>query len=88
MIVITTLVVIGYGCEQFDNGVYKPPAKWIDQYTAAIGFSAYAFEGIGLILPVQDIVEKKESYKTIVYTVICSCCTLYVSFGCFCVMAW
>ena len=52
MIVITTLVCIGYGCAQFGNGKPKAPVPWIDQYTAAIGFSAYAFEGIGLILPV------------------------------------
>jgi solute carrier family 36 (proton-coupled amino acid transporter) len=66
----------------------KKPVPWFDQYTAAIGFSAYAFEGIGLILPVQEIVEDQKGFKKIVIYVICSCCVIYCSFGLICVSAW
>ena len=52
MIVITAIVCIVYAFIALNNGEVKKPVPWIDQYTAAIGFSAYAFEGIGLILPV------------------------------------
>ena len=57
-------------------------------FTDAIGFSVYAFEGIGMILPVQEITANPAGYKSIVIGVILTVCTVYVSFGYFCVVAW
>ena len=60
MILMTVIVLIVYGCLNWskaggpNQNVY---ALNPDTYTAAIGFSVYAFEGIGLILPVQDITQ-------------------------------
>jgi len=56
MIIITAFTCIVYGClvynKEIVDGKVKHDVPWLGQYTAAIGFSAYAFEGIGLILPV------------------------------------
>lgn len=57
-------------------------------YTDAIGFSVYAFEGIGLILPVREIVENDKDYRKIVSAVILTCAILYIGFGYFCIIAW
>lgn len=57
-------------------------------FTDMIGFSVYAYEGIGLILPVKDIVEKPEDYHKIVSFVILTCSIVYISFGYFCIAAW
>ena len=48
----------------------------------------YAFEGIGLIMPVQDITDCPKIYNKIVYAVIISCATLFIFFGQFCVIGW
>jgi hypothetical protein len=54
----------------------------------AIGFSVYAFEGVGMILPVYDITEKPEDFKKVVTYVVGTCTFLYIFFGQFCTFAW
>jgi len=56
MILMTVFVVVGFGISNWDNqndtklqGVYLLNS---DTFTEAIGFSIYAFEGIGLVLPI------------------------------------
>lgn len=89
MIVITVIVVIYYGILEFPlDKDKKEPVKLIYQFGSAIGFSAYSFEGIGLILPVQEITEDKAVYKKIVMLVIFTCCSIYLFFGYFCTAAW
>ena len=88
MIVITVLVVIGYGFKEIGEHKVLTPVPAINQFGSAIGFSAYSFEGIGLILPVEEITADKAVYKKIVMLVIFTCCTLYLVFGYFCVQAW
>lgn len=59
-----------------------------ESWASAIGFSVYAFEGIGLILPIQDVSKYPETYWKVVLAVIISVCTVYISFGIFCAFAW
>lgn len=58
MIVLTVIVCIVYGIIEIDGKNTPVIVPIIDKvhYTDAIGFSVYAFEGIGLILPVKEIV--------------------------------
>ena len=92
MILMTVIVVMGFGISDWDkdrdskmNGVFALNSK---TFTEAIGFSIYAFEGIGMVLPIQDITEHPESYWKIVVAVIVSVATLFVTFGCFTTFAW
>jgi solute carrier family 36 (proton-coupled amino acid transporter) len=52
-------------------------AFWPD----AIGFSVYAFEGIGIILPVYEVTVSKQDYPRILSYVVFFICLLYVCFG-------
>jgi len=88
MIVITVLVVIAYGIKEIGEDDVKTPVPAINQFGSAIGFSAYSFEGIGLILPVEEITQDKKVYKKIVMLVVFTCCVVYLGFGYFCVQAW
>lgn len=47
----------------------------------AIGFSVYAFEGIGIILPVYEITANKKDYHRILTYVVYFICFIYVGFG-------
>ena len=49
-------------------------------WPSAIGFSMYAFEGIGVILPIREITEKKEDYLKIFILVVGSIGIFYVVF--------
>ena len=48
----------------------------------------YAFEGIGIVIPIYEIAEDKEGFLRIVYFVFITVCSLYVVFGLMCVEAF
>jgi len=50
-------------------------------YNDAVGFSVYAYEGFGVILPVYDITKNKEQYPTIVKAVIGTIALTYITYG-------
>jgi len=60
----------------------------LDTFTGAIGFSVYAFEGIGIVIPIYEIAGDKEGFLRIVYYVFITVCSLYLVFGWFCIEAY
>jgi len=48
----------------------------------------YAFEGIGVILPVYEITENKESYFKVICIVLTCITFMYVGFAEFCVFTY
>lgn len=48
----------------------------------------YAYEGIGVILPIQDITADKENYFTVVCIVFSIICAFYMFFAEYCLFAW
>ena len=50
------------------------------QFYKAIPYSAFAFEGVAVVLPLRDIVENKESYFRLVCIVVTSIAIFYISF--------
>ena len=90
MIVLALVIIVIYGCININDNGRNTGVPFINEktYTDAIGFSVYAFEGIGIILPVQDITKNQEQYKSIVVLVIVVVSAVYIAFGYFCVNAW
>lgn len=92
MICVTMLYVIVEGGFDIKNkgdftlGGGTPPVA--STFATAIGFSIYSYEGIGIVLPVQDVTANPESYPKIVIAVISVVALLYVLFGTFCISAW
>ena len=66
------------------NLTFFNPKQWPN----CIGFAVYSFEGIGVILPIQDITEDKENY----FKIICITCfiitAIYFIYAEFCLFAW
>ena len=50
-------------------------------WPTAIGFAVYAFEGIGIILPVMEVTENKEQYYSILVATVVFICVLYIGFS-------
>jgi proton-coupled amino acid transporter len=90
MILLALIILVVYGSINLSKNGRNTGVPFINEktFTDAIGFSVYAFEGIGMILPVQDITKNPDGYKSIVIAVILTVCTVYVTFGYFCVNAW
>lgn len=90
MILLAIVTIVSFGTVEIKDHGLKSDVEFFNSktFTDAIGFSVYAFEGIGMILPVQDITKNQEGFKTIVIAVIVTVCAVYVSFGYFCVKSW
>ena len=58
------------------------------RFSDAFGFSIYAFEGTGLVLPIQEITRDRENYPKIVKYVFITVALMYISFGTVCVLAY
>ena len=70
---------------------------WMDQnlplvntsmWPNAIGFAVFAFEGVGIVLPVQDMTADKDQYFKVVCFTVCSIAALYIGFSELCLYAW
>ena len=85
MIVVALVTIIVYGSMKMVNDgetqINTIPFMNKKTYSDAIGFSVYAFEGIGIILPVQDITVNPDGYYKIVIAVITTVALIYVIFG-------
>ena len=57
-------------------------------WATGFGFSIYSYEGIGIILPVQEVTKNPETYFRIVAAVILFVAALYISFGLYCSYIW
>lgn len=57
-------------------------------WATGFGFSIYSFEGIGIILPVQDVTRNPETYFRIVASVITFVGGMYIVFGLYCTYIW
>ena len=91
MILLTVIIIMMFGIGRMWNDgtmISTIPFLNMHSYSEAIGFSVYAYEGIGMIMPVQDITKHPETYHKVVYAVILTVCLVYIIFGQFCVFAW
>merc|ERR1712151_389292 len=84
LIIVSILVLcifagIDVGRDGWQTDCIKPISTTF--WPSAIGFSMYAFEGIGVILPIKEITEKKEDYLKIFTLVVGSIGVFYVFFS-------
>lgn len=66
----------------------KIPVFKANGWSTGFGFAIYSYEGIGIVLPVQDVTKNPDTYFRIVAAVIGFVGLLYVSFGLFCTFLW
>lgn len=59
-----------------------------DNWSLFIGVAIFAFEGIGLIIPVQQSMRHPEDFPKVLLAVISVCCVLFVSIGWLCYITY
>ncbi|KAG0675686.1 hypothetical protein C6P40_001406 [Pichia californica] len=59
-----------------------------DNWSLFIGVAIFAFEGIGLIIPVQQSMRNPEDFPKVLLAVICVCCFLFIGIGCLCYITY
>lgn len=91
MVLLAVVTCMGYATYSVTQNGWKD--KGLPFFNGAlwpnsIGFAVYAFEGIGVILPIQDITENKEQYFTIVCATFGLITCVYILFAEYCLFAW
>ena len=83
MVLVTITVVIVLGTMELQkNGSRLDEIKLIENtYADALSYSVYLYEGIGLILPIQDVTNSPQTYYKVVIAVILSVLLVYMIFG-------
>ena len=66
------------------DGIKPVDHLWAD----AIGFSVYTYEGIGVILPIQEVTADKSQYYKLLCITVTFIAILYIIFGEFTLLAW
>ena len=79
LVVIVSIFVMS-GKNLGETEVHVSPL-FTAQFYKAIPYSAFAFEGVAVVLPLRDIVENKESYFRLVCIVVTSIAIFYISFA-------
>ena len=90
LIITVILAILGFGTKEIvDNGgeVTVNPL-FTTTFYKAIPYSAFAFEGVAVVLPLREIVEDKSSYMKIVIFVVGGICVFYIIFAEYCNLAW
>ena len=91
MILFTILVIFVYASVEASKNGFKPEGipfiRW-KLFPDAIGFAVYAYEGIGVILPIQDITADKENYFKILSMTVGFIAILCIVFSEFTIFAY
>ena len=70
---------------KIDNYGWATDRELIDnKFLNVIGFAVYAYEGIGVVIPVMEITEKQDVFPKVLFAVITTVFILYLAFGLFC----
>ena len=80
ILVVIASIFVQSGRSMGDTGVHVSPL-WTVQFYKAIPYSAFAFEGVAVVLPLRDIVENKEGYLKLVCIVVTSIAIFYIAFA-------
>ena len=90
VIILTVVgaIFVYAGMEIADTGVVHQNAFFTAKSYAAIPYSAFAFEGVAVVLPLRDIVEDQKGYMKLVCIVVGSICIFYIIFAEFTNMAY
>lgn len=87
MILFTVIVIMVYAFIAVANrGHYSYTDEVLIKinpplFPNAIGFSVFAYEGVGIIIPVYEITRDKENYFNLIVKVLIFICVLYMTFS-------
>lgn len=87
IIVVMVTAVVVYGAIHLKKYPH-PPGKFqpvnSEFFLEMVGFAVYSYEGIGVVLPVYEITERKKDFGGIFFAVMTTVLVSYVLFGEFC----
>ena len=87
VIVALVLVCVYAGVEVKASGV-KELSFVTSNFSLILSYAVFAFEGIGVVLPIMEITENKEQYFPLMTGTLIVICIIFVSYCEFAAFAW
>ena len=91
LILITTIVIIVYASIHIsEKKVWGDGVDLINKSTwlTMIGSAVFSFEGIGVILPIVEVMEEPKKFPKVLLAVLTTTMVLYTGFGQFCLFVY
>jgi solute carrier family 36 (proton-coupled amino acid transporter) len=90
MVLTTLTITVGFASKQISTEGVAPGVQAYNKEgaSAIIGYSIFAFEGIGIVMPVMQSTAKPEKFGTILLSVIFTVCVLITSFSVVCSISY
>lgn len=81
MVGIALIMITVFATKEMQENGVKSLDFITPNYSFAISYAVFAFEGIGVVLPIMELTENKDQYFTLLTVTLCVICTIFV---CFC----
>lgn len=90
LILVTLITIMIYAGLHVGEAGWGPNIKPINNklFINMIGFAVFAYEGVGVVIPIMDITEDEEKYPKILFYCITSVLSLYIVFGLMCYFSY
>ena len=85
--VALTMVTVFAAKEVHANGFKEVPFV-TSNFPLALSYAVFAFEGVGVVLPIMEITENEDQYFTLLTATLIVICTIFVSFAEFAAFAY
>lgn len=83
--IMTTIIVVSYefiSKQIEEGGKLGPGVDWIDSdFMMMLGFGVYAYEGIGVVLPIMSVCECPEKFDWILLATFVTLISIYIVFA-------
>ena len=87
-LILSTLIIVTIvlSVRLYENGELGPGIQAVNgnEYWGMVGFSCYAFEGIGVVMPIMSACECPEKFDKILFYALLTLTVIYCFFGNFC----
>ena len=80
MVIVGLITITIYATQEINTNGIKPLTFITSGFSSAISYAVFAFEGVGVVLPILELTENKENYFTLLSVTLVFICIIFVAF--------
>jgi proton-coupled amino acid transporter len=80
MVLVGLITITIYATQEINTNGIKPLTFITSGFSSAISYAVFAFEGVGVVLPILELTENKENYFTLLSVTLVFICIIFVAF--------
>ena len=80
MVFVGLIMITIYATQEINANGVKPLSFVTNEFAFSMSYAVFAFEGVGVVLPIMEITENKEQYFTLLTVTLIVICAIFISF--------